>query len=115
MAAQLLAALLMAFTGWAGEANRNKRSADSRMLRKNPGKPGHSEGDGHPYGEEGIRTLGTVLPVRGFSKAVLSTTQPPLRQTNLSTVQGHRQYALFTNRGGEERKLPATTRTAIVE
>ncbi len=66
-------------------------------------------------GEEGIRTLGTVLPVRGFSKAVLSTTQPPLRQTNLSTVRGHRQYALFTNRGGEERKLPATTRTAIVE
>ena len=32
-------------------------------------------------GEEGIRTLGTVLPVRGFSKAVLSTTQPPLRRT----------------------------------
>ena len=31
-------------------------------------------------GEEGIRTLGTVLPVRGFSKAVLSTTQPPLRR-----------------------------------
>jgi integrase len=31
-------------------------------------------------GEEGIRTLGTVLPIRGFSKAVLSTTQPPLRR-----------------------------------
>jgi len=31
-------------------------------------------------GGEGIRTLGTVLPVRGFSKAVLSTTQPPLRR-----------------------------------
>src|SRR6516165_7232350 len=30
-------------------------------------------------GEGGIRTRGTVLPVRRFSKAVLSTTQPPLR------------------------------------
>src|SRR5262249_23570338 len=29
-------------------------------------------------GEGGIRTRGTVLPVRRFSKAVLSTTQPPL-------------------------------------
>ena len=31
-------------------------------------------------GEEGIRTLGAELPARRFSKAVLSTTQPPLRQ-----------------------------------
>ena len=43
------------------------------------------EGDrGHPKtnrsGEEGIRTLGAELPARRFSKAVLSTTQPPLRQ-----------------------------------
>jgi hypothetical protein len=30
-------------------------------------------------GERGIRTLGTVLPVRRFSKALLSTTQPSLQ------------------------------------
>jgi hypothetical protein len=30
-------------------------------------------------GEGGIRTRGKVLPLRRFSKAVLSTTQPPLR------------------------------------
>ncbi len=30
-------------------------------------------------GEGGIRTPGTVLPARRFSKAVLSTTQPPLQ------------------------------------
>ena len=30
-------------------------------------------------GEGGIRTPGAVLPARRFSKAVLSTTQPPLR------------------------------------
>src|SRR5262245_47253789 len=34
-------------------------------------------------GEGGIRTRGAVLPARRFSKAVLSTTQPPLRITNL--------------------------------
>jgi hypothetical protein len=32
-----------------------------------------------PGGEGGIRTPGTVLPVQRFSKAPLSTTQPPLR------------------------------------
>jgi integrase len=31
-------------------------------------------------GEGGIRTRGAVLPARRFSKAVLSTTQPPLRR-----------------------------------
>lgn len=30
-------------------------------------------------GEGGIRTRGKVLPLRRFSKAVLSTTQPPLQ------------------------------------
>jgi hypothetical protein len=36
-------------------------------------------------GEGGIRTRGRVLPLRRFSKAVLSTTQPPLR-TSVSYV-----------------------------
>ena len=35
---------------------------------------------GNESGEGGIRTRGAVLPARRFSKAVLSTTQPPLRQ-----------------------------------
>ena len=48
--------------------------------RKNPGNPGLFGSLLGACGEEGIRTLGTVLPVRGFSKAVLSTTQPPLRR-----------------------------------
>jgi len=37
-------------------------------------------------GEGGIRTRGTVLPVRFFSKEVLSTTQPPLRLFQFSNV-----------------------------
>ncbi len=32
-----------------------------------------------PSGEGGIRTRGTMLLVRRFSKPVLSATQPPLR------------------------------------
>src|SRR5262245_56472869 len=36
----------------------------------------------HVSGEGGIRTRGTVLPVRRFSKPVLSTTQPPLRRSD---------------------------------
>ena len=39
-------------------------------------------------GEEGIRTLGTVLPDRRFSKAVLSTTQPPLQVVTITPVDG---------------------------
>ena len=42
-------------------------------------------------GEGGIRTRGTVLPVRRFSKAVLSTTQPPLRREYPITRLGLRQ------------------------
>ena len=41
-------------------------------------------------GEGGIRTRGKVLPLRRFSKAVLSTTQPPLRQQLPFTLYCHR-------------------------
>lgn len=50
------------------------RFASHKVLQdKGPGK--------HPKknGEGGIRTRGKVLPLRRFSKAVLSTTQPPLQ------------------------------------
>ena len=42
-------------------------------MRKTLGKPGFLSGEG------GIRTRGTMLLVRRFSKPVLSATQPPLR------------------------------------
>jgi hypothetical protein len=41
--------------------------------------PGERDQQDQPGGEGGIRTPGTVLPVQRFSKAPLSTTQPPLR------------------------------------
>jgi hypothetical protein len=40
-------------------------------------------------GEGGIRTRGKVLPLRRFSKAVLSTTQPPLQPKKLALFQQH--------------------------
>ena len=46
-------------------------------------------------GEGGIRTRGTILLVRRFSKAVLSTTQPPLQVTN--TFQSSRCIRLHTS------------------
>ncbi len=53
----------------------------------------------HESGEGGIRTRGRVLPLRRFSKAVLSTTQPPLRKPDFQAFQRlspHRSLPGFT-------------------
>ena len=54
-------------------------------------------GNYYPFrGESGIRTHGTVLPVRRFSKPFLSATQAPLLPAQTPT--GFTQYLL---RGGK--------------
>jgi len=60
-------------------------------------------------GEEGIRTLGAVLPARRFSKAVLSTTQPPLRLKKCSTRRVPRQYGSARFRASSVRPVVPTT------
>ena len=52
-------------------------------------------------GEGGIRTLGTLLGVRRFSKALLSTTQPPhqLAERIWQTIVGCQQHAQLRTPG----------------
>lgn len=49
-------------------------------------------------GEGGIRTRGAILLARRFSKAVLSTTQPPLRHANLTIPTARGQGTRVTPR-----------------